>query len=193
MAVSAADPAARVTKRRFTVDEYHQMIAAGFFTNDPRVELVEGEVVCMPPMSRRHSEASTRALYAFFARYAAKMIVFHEQPVALSPASEPSPDLALIDPAWRQTTEGHPRAELVLLAFEISRSSLDYDLGEKADAYAAAGVRECWVLDVDGGALHVLRGPAEAGYAGRQVLRAGDSVAPLACPEIPVPVAELLP
>jgi len=37
--------AVALTKRRFTVDEYHRMAKAGILRDDDRVELIDGEIV----------------------------------------------------------------------------------------------------------------------------------------------------
>jgi Uma2 family endonuclease len=45
----------------------------------------------------------------------------------------------------------------VLLAVEVAHTSLQYDLTTKAELYAAAGIPEYWVLDLEGRVLHVFR------------------------------------
>ena len=54
-----------VERRRFTVDDYYQMADAGIIGDHERVELIDGEVVIMSPIGRRHSacvSAATQAL-----------------------------------------------------------------------------------------------------------------------------------
>lgn len=43
--------------RRITVDEYYDMARTGLIEPDARVELIEGEVVRMPPIGDRHGSA----------------------------------------------------------------------------------------------------------------------------------------
>ena len=40
--------------RKFTVDEYYRMGEVGIFSPDERLELLEGEIIVMPPMRKQH-------------------------------------------------------------------------------------------------------------------------------------------
>src|SRR5438132_955590 len=44
-----------VVRRRFTVDEYHQMARAGILNEDARVELIRGEMVHQMVIGSRHA------------------------------------------------------------------------------------------------------------------------------------------
>ncbi len=45
--------------RRWSIDEYEQMIAAGILDEDEHVELIEGEIVCMAAMGTPHVAVQT--------------------------------------------------------------------------------------------------------------------------------------
>lgn len=62
----------------------------------------------------------------------------------------------------------------------------------KAPAYAGAGVPEVWILDLPRDRLEVFRDPAPEGYGDVRRLGRGARVAPVALPEVAVPVEELL-
>ena len=47
--------AIQLTPRRFTAAEYQQMIEASVFGDDERLELIDGEIVQMSPISPRHA------------------------------------------------------------------------------------------------------------------------------------------
>ena len=53
---------AQVLKRRFSVDEFHQMAEAGIFGDGDRVELLAGEVVEMTPIGSRHAACVRRLI-----------------------------------------------------------------------------------------------------------------------------------
>jgi Uma2 family endonuclease len=115
--------------------------------------------------------------------------------VRLSSRSEPVPDLALLrrhpdrDYPYRLA---HPTPADILLLVEVADSSIEYDLGRKACLYARHGIPELWVLDQRGDRLIVHRDPTPRGYATVRALSRNESIAPLAFPEIPLTVADLL-
>jgi len=69
---------------------------------------------------------------------------------------------------------------------------LKYDRQVKLPLYARGGIPEVWVLDLEHSRLLVFRQPAESGYATTQVLRRGQSVSPVAFPDLVVEIAALL-
>src|SRR5205823_2747186 len=70
--------------------------------------------------------------------------------------TDPIPDVAVVPGSPRTLTQT-PRS--ALLVVEVAESSLAYDTGEKASLYAAAGIEDYWVIDVEHRRLLVFRGP----------------------------------
>jgi Uma2 family endonuclease len=50
----------QLARRLFTVDEYYRMLEAGILHEDDRVELLEGEIVEMPPSGSHHASVVER-------------------------------------------------------------------------------------------------------------------------------------
>ncbi|MCP5097662.1 MAG: hypothetical protein GY943_19110 [Chloroflexi bacterium] len=48
----------QVARKLFTVSVYDQMVNAGIFSEDERLELIEGEIVEMSPIGVRHAFAT---------------------------------------------------------------------------------------------------------------------------------------
>jgi Uma2 family endonuclease len=79
----------------------------------------------------------------------------------------------------------------VLLVIEVSESSLAYDRGEKANLYAASGLKDYWVVNVNDSCIEVHRRPRSGEYRNIETFSTGQSVSPLAFPEITLKVESL--
>ena len=78
-----------------------------------------------------------------------------------------------------------------LLVVEVADSSLRLDLTLKSVLYAAAGVPEYWVADVERQLLNVLTHPSPHGYGMTEVLGTGRIVRPSAFDAEPLALSEL--
>jgi Uma2 family endonuclease len=76
----------------------------------------------------------------------------------------------------------------VPLVIEVSDTSLQYDRTVKLRLYARAGIPEYWIADVNTDTVEVYRSPSGERYANRQVLAHGESIAPLAFPDVVIPI-----
>src|SRR3954447_3983331 len=88
--------AIQLTPRRFTAAEYHQMIEAGVFGQDERLELIDGEVVQMSSIGDRHAACVRRLNELFGQLFAGRVLVDVQNPVVVDVAYAPQPDLALL-------------------------------------------------------------------------------------------------
>ncbi len=183
--------AALLTRRRFTVDEYHQMAQAGIFSEDDRVELIKGEVVEMTPIGSSHAACVAR-LIALFTRAGSKGILWVQNPVHLSEHSEPEPDFALLQPRPDFYASGHPRPRDILLIIEVADASASYDRDVKIPIYAQAGIVEVWLIDLAKTCVEVYREPTSQGYERVQIVRRGERLTPQAFPQLEVTADEIL-
>ena len=123
--------------------------------------------------------------------------VCSQMPLVLGLTTDPEPDVAVV-PGTARASNDHPTtAELVI---EISDSSLSLDTNEKMSLYAAAGIADYWVVDVNGRQLLVYRKPvpdllAEHGAIYSSLTKWGETqaVSPLTLPSASIAVADLLP
>src|SRR3972149_4805508 len=107
--------ALQLTRRRFTVSEYHQMAQAGILGEDDRVELIDGEGIEMTPIGCRHAACVNRLNRLLVKIRGDDAIVSVQNTIALSEYAEPQPDLALLRPRPDFYASGHPRPEAVCL------------------------------------------------------------------------------
>uniref|UniRef100_A0A831TF58 Uma2 family endonuclease n=1 Tax=Thermorudis peleae TaxID=1382356 RepID=A0A831TF58_9BACT len=182
-----------ITRRRFTVDEYHRMAEAGILHEDDRVELLEGEIVEMSPIGWRHQACVDRLNRWLVPALRDRAILRPQGPIRLSPDSEPQPDLVVLRPRADFYAEGGPGPEDVLWLVEISDTSLRYDRDVKVPLYARYGIPEVWVVDLVEERVLVYRDPHPAeGYRSVQVLGRGARLAPQAFPDLELAVDEIL-
>jgi Uma2 family endonuclease len=183
-----------VATRKFTVDEFHRMVEAGILQEDDRLELLDGEIIEMPPIGSLHSsvvDSLNRLLVLALQDLPATVRV--QNPVQLSADTELYPDLALVKAREDFYRGSIPRAADVLLIVEVSDTTLDYDRNTKAARYARAGLPELWIVDVVSSTLEVHREPDNNGtYSHVSYCRRGESVSPLAFPGTELAVTDCL-
>jgi len=85
-----------VTRRRFTVDEYYRMAAAGILAEDDRVELIDGEILEMAAIGPRHAACVDRLTVLVIEALGRRVNVRVQNPVHLSPYSVVQPDITLL-------------------------------------------------------------------------------------------------
>ncbi len=167
--------AVALTRYRFSVDEYHQMVEAGVFNEDDRIELIEGEIVEMAPIGSRHAACVTQLTQLFSLGLGERVFVSVQNPIGIA-NSEPEPDLALLRPRDDFYAERHPGPEDVLLVVEVADSSFQYDREVKIPLYARSGIVEAWLVDLGNDEVVVYREPSPKGYGLMQTYSAGDEI-----------------
>jgi len=181
-----------VTKKLFNVDEYYRMADAGIFTEGERVELIDGEIIQMSPVGNRHRACVNRAATFFIESFGRRAVVSIQNPLRLTKYTEPMPDVVVLKPnADFYASKGYA-PEDVLLVVEVANTTLRYDRNVKVPRYAAAGILEVWIEDLKSGLLLVYRDPAENIFKTAITLHRGDSISPLAFPEVTFKVEDLL-
>ena len=149
---------------RINVTEYYDMARTGALAPDARVELIEGEVVRMPPIGDRHGGAVEELDELLHRAVAGRARVRCQMPVRLSDYSEPQPDLVVMRPRTGRNDCAHPSATDVFLIVEIGDSTIRYDLDVKVPLYARHGIPEVWVIDLKNHRLHFYRSPLDGTY-----------------------------
>ena len=170
---------------------YDRAVEAGVFGPDDRVELIEGELVMMAPHGSRHATAIRLVNRVLMRVFGEDCIVQCQLPLAIADDSEPEPDVAVVEGEIADYRDGHPSA--ALLVVEVADDSLRRDRTVKRRLYARCGIPEYWIVSLPDACLEVYRDPDGADYRGVTVLRAGQTVTPLAAPAATIAVSDLLP
>ena len=184
--------AIQLQRHLFTVSEYHRMAEAGIFSEDDRVELIEGELVEMTPIGSRHAACVKRLNRLLSQQVGQRALVSVQDPIRLGERSEPQPDLALLRPRADFYAPAHPGVEDALLIVEVAEASVDYDRAVKLLLYARSGIPEVWLVDLAGEAVEVYRRPTPQGSQEVQRLRGGDRLACQTVSDLDLAVDEIL-
>ncbi len=153
-----------IRHHRFTVEDYYRMAEDGILAEDARVELIEGEVIEMPPIGAPHASVVTDLQNLLITSVGDRAIVRVQNPVHLGPHNEPQPDIALVRPPAAQYRARHPGPLDILLLIEVAESSLRLDRDLKLGVYARSGVPEVWLVDLRGSGILCYRSPGPARY-----------------------------
>jgi Uma2 family endonuclease len=179
------------TNYRFTVDDFHRMAVAGVFTEDDRVELLEGEITVMTPIGHRHAAVVDFLNDRLGEALRGRALVRVQSPIRLGPHSEPQPDLTLLRRSADYYRTALPTATDVFCVIEVADTAVAYDRAKLA-LYAEAGIPEAWIVDLQAERVEVSRQPRGARYERTLVVQRGEMVTPEAFPEVTLPTAHLL-
>lgn len=164
-----------------TASEYSRMVDCGAFDHlNRRIELLRGEIREMNPAGPVHNDYIAYLNHWSFqstSRESIRVLVRLDLDLGEFD-SRPEPDLLWVR-AGRYLNR-HPTAADVRLAIEVSDSSLQADLIEKAELYGQAGIVEYWIIDIQGRCIHVFRSPKQGKYTERSVFKPGEMLLPIA-------------
>ena len=152
------------SKRLFTTTEYYKLLEIGVLKESDRVELIDGEIIIMPPIGLRHF-ASVKRLNSFLSKKSFSVaIIGVVNPIHLNHYSELQPDISIIKFRDDYYASGHPEPEDTLIAIEVADSSVDYDRQVKIPKYAEAGIPEAWLVDLINDRIEIYALPTEGIY-----------------------------
>ena len=179
-------------RRPITVAEYNRMAEVGILDPDERVELLDGDIVVVPPQGPEHASIITRTHEELVRRLERRAIVTSQIPVILSDRSEPEPDIAVLARRDDYYKSALPSAADIRALVEVADSSLRIDRGAKLRIYSEAGIEEYWVIDVKRNVIEVYREPRDGRYESLTTLCPGDDASFLAFPDDVFTVDELI-
>ncbi len=176
--------AVQVALRQFTVDEYHRLAETGVFSEDDRIP--------RPPIRRAHTGGVDRWTMWLAPALRGRCILRAQSPIRLGPYSEPRPDLAWPRPREDFDAASHPGPADVLRIIEVAESSADYDRTHPLPLYGRAGIPKAWVVDLAREEVVVGRDPSPEGDRTLRAARRGETLTPLAFPDLILSADEIL-
>ena len=152
------EPAVRRVAYPLSVEFYHQAGELGLLGED--VELLEGTLVHKMPKSPLHESVARRLFRILDGALPSGLCVLREGPLTCA-RSEPEPDLAVVRGTEADFWKNHPTSAELLI--EVAVSTLELDR-RKAPIYAAAGVKEYWIVIPEERRIEVHRQPQGEAY-----------------------------
>jgi Uma2 family endonuclease len=172
---------ANLEPHRFTVQEYQRIFESGILPTDQRSQLIRGEIYFMAAMGAAHYKAIRILTKLLHQQYTDLCDIVSQAPIVVWNDSEPEPDFALIRSDF---AGGIPEAKDVLLAIEVSDSTLKFDREKKLPEYARSSIPEVWILNLLEGQLEVYREPSGEQFLQLQILKPERVVSALFAPGV---------
>ncbi|PHV63009.1 Uma2 family endonuclease [Cyanobacterium aponinum] len=163
-------------RKKFAIEEYHQIIASGVLKEDYLIELINGEIFEMSPVGFRHASCVNKLNQLLSLKLGNKAIISIQNPIKLNDNSEPQPDIVLLKPRHDFYANQHPTVEDIFLLIEVADSSIEYDRTFKIPIYAENKVQEVWLVDLNQNLLEVYQNPQINYYQSIKKLSSQDSI-----------------
>ena len=176
MTVQLLDQSAIAPHFKFTTQQYHLMHEAGVFKEGDRLELINGEIKTMSPIGRKHVACIIRLDKLIQKKLGDRVMVSTQNSIRLKEHSEPQPDLAILKFRDDFYEGGLPTPDDILLIVEVA--------DVKAPLYAAAGIPEMWLFDVNQKVIEGYSQPSRFGYKQIHRYNEGDMLSMLAFPDV---------
>lgn len=187
-------PDAEVGEVLWTFDELVRLSDEGWFDEDARLELIDGRIYDLAPVSDGHGYSQADVIIALH-RHLGSVIaglgarIVGNASIRIDPRNAPIFDAAVVRP----TPDRFLVAADALLVVEIAVSSTTRDLREKPPLYARGAIPEYWVINRRTRKLHLFRRPEHGLYRDvPKALGSDDLVAAHFAPDVAIPVADLL-
>lgn len=169
---------------KLTIDEFVLLDRTEAFQDYGKTELIDGQIIVMNAQYSPHFKVKNR-LYRLMADACDALDrgveAWSEGAIGIPPHNVPEPDVFVTS---RTPMEPFVVIDTVLLIVEVASTTLRNDLGRKARLYAAAGIPEYWVADVNGRVIHQLWAAKGKRYAQRRETAFGERIEAVTIPAL---------
>lgn len=191
MATTAQPPVtADLQPRLLNLDEFDLMKAVGIFTEDDRVELLDGVIFTMSTVGGRHTGCIIRCDRQLQRAIDQTLLISVQTPMRLSGQTEFMSDLLVY--RGEESSNEIPTAEQALLVIEVADSSRNYDRTSKMPRYAAAGIPEALLVDLAEDRIIRYADPRSDGYRQITLAARGEQLASASLPGLILDVDTIL-
>lgn len=175
-----------------TVEMYHIMADNGAFGPDERLELIDGEIIEMSPIGSRHARCVNFLAEFLNTHFLELFIVSVQNPIVATDRTEPQPDIALLHRRDDLYIDQLPTGSDVALVIEVSDSTVAFDRARKIPNYAAAGIEEAWLVDLESEHVEIHSMRKENAYGLVKIYLRGENAVSETLAELTLPVNGIL-
>jgi Uma2 family endonuclease len=182
-------------RHHISLDEFERMVEAGVFDEDARLELIRGEILEMPPPGYDHQRV-VACLLKLLERRAGDFALIWPQGNSIDlpeSDSQPQPEVTLLRLPDDYSRAKPPVGRDVILAIEVSDTSLNHDRTNKRVLYAQSGIPEYWIVNLKLGIIEVYSNLLDGEYKGIRRASKGEILAVPETPGAAIGVDEILP
>lgn len=171
---------------RFSVADYHRLVATGVLPEIQPVELLNGWIVDKMPHNPPHDSMIDLLMGELLVLLPAPWYP-RAQSAITTEDSEPEPDIAVVKGPRGRYREWHPTGLDIGTVVEVSESTLQQDRAIKSVVYARAGIPYYWIVNIPGRCIEVFFHPLveEGRYASHKTYALGELI-PLILDGIPL-------
>lgn len=174
----------------FTIAEFDRLFASDIFTEDDRIEFLDGELIRMSAIGGRHIRTINRTNGLFLGLNDPTIQISVQNPFRIDERASFLPDLMVLRTSAESNTV--PTADEVLLVIEVADSSRNYDRNTKLPRYASAGIPEAWLFDLVDDRLERHTDPRDGAYQQIAVAARGEQIASTMLPTLLLNVDTIL-
>ena len=168
------------------------MAEVGLLSGESPVELIEGEIIHMAPMGNQHHTVVEKLRVALESALAGRAPVKVRRACRLSNITEMQPDLIVMKPGREYHPTQFPTGYDTLLVIEVSDTTFVYDHDIKMPLYAAHGVPEVWIVDLESRCVRFFRSLVDGRYTDVQTNATPDTMRLTEFPDSNIGLAGLL-
>ncbi len=176
---------------RFSVDEYYKMIELGMLKDYEKSEIIEGELVTKATI-RNKSALCVKRINKTLSDNLDKSLSFQSRKsVKIDEFNELQPDFAILE-RDNDYSKATINREDILVAIQVSDSTLKYDRTIKRRLYAEAEIPEVWIVNLKNNIIEVHQKPDIGIYQLAQIYKLGETVKSSVLPNLEIEVDKIL-
>ncbi len=164
-----------VRKMLISAEDYHRMGKAGIFDNKPRVELIDGEIYTMSPITPDHNGHVDKIATFFTVKLFEKAQIRTQGSIRTDEYSEPEPDIAILKYRADFYSKKQATAQDVLVVIEVSVFTIESDRTTKKKKYAESGIPEYWIVSPQEKIIEAYKKPEDGTYSEKETYKIDDN------------------